>query len=157
MPDAQFRLATTLHRYIDKQFRQSRRRPSLAAFLLRRDIDEKSLSVNRADFESLNAIAHHYSESFEPGAKMVAVSTVKLRKYNDAAAAAGVNVAYDSATKQWLFTGARSKLVPAYKWTNGKPTQSHCGVEYLHHLSEVAEARFARRMAEFTFKKVRTA
>ena len=159
MAKSPFTIKTEFYRYIDRQFQQNKALPSPAAFVLKRQDNgkkERYLSVNRADYESQKAIVQHYCATFEQGAKSIAVSVVAIKKYNKAAAEAGVELSFESLSKEWLYSDTDSKKSAAYLWTDGKPTHSHCGVNYLHHLDEIAEWKFANYMAQFCFKRVKS-
>ncbi len=147
-----FRLDTTLLRYVKKS---SGNGSVVAAFLLRRAIGEKSLSVNSTDFEAQTAICRYYAQKWETGVRHVNVSSVRISKYNAAAEEAGVAVKYDDATTTWVFANKVGKSAAAYVRSPRDGSPSHCGVEFLAHLDELSEMRFARRMADYALKKVR--
>lgn len=104
------------------------------------------LSVNSVELEGLNSIATYYSEVFQNGGGMVAIASRKIYEYNSAAKEGGVHVAWDRTDESWLFNdGGRPQS--AYKYRPTTKSKSHCGVETVRAMNELAAKKFARRLA----------
>jgi hypothetical protein len=138
-----FRPNSELARYVPPHHIMKGGRVSSAAFL--RDPGEDHLSVNSVEIESLPFIAEYYRKDLQKDDEAVAVSSLKILDYNKGASKGGIAVIKSDQT--WVFACQQS-LLPAYKYRKTPLSDSHCGVEFVRAFqSEVAEKRFARKMA----------
>jgi len=150
-PAPSFAARYELARYVPPGYRRRVGRISSAAFL--RNPGDTYLSVNSLEVESLSGIAKHYKSIFQQGQGSVAVACRKIMVYNRAALAAGVFVTRDFQSKIWLFLHHGSNL-PAYRHRPSHLSKSHCGVEFtISFAEELAEKKFARRLAGVTSGK----
>jgi hypothetical protein len=148
-----FSTKSVLLRYVRQAQRYSRRRPAFDVF--RRNPGERYLSVNLLGVESFAKIASYYRELFQGGSGKVAVCKHKLKQYNSACHEVGIRLRY-VAGEGWTFSDHSATArayerhpVPARPGSPGSP--SHSGVEYVRIFDELAENRFARRMANRRF------
>lgn len=145
-----------LARYIDNAERLSGNRISSAAFRLNPGPPKETyLSVNSLETEPIADIANYYREEIEKTTAAVAISVQKVASYNDAGRFSGATITFSRSIKQWEFLGPTG-AEPAYrhrpvKRTHGRDSPSHCGVEFLRTLDQLAERKFSRRMARNRF------
>jgi len=148
-----FSTKSPLLRYVRQAQRYSQRRPAFDVF--RRNPGERYLSVNLLGVESLAEIASYYRELFQDGTGRIAICKHKLKQYNSACHEAGTRLTY-VAGEGWTFSdhGATARAYERHPVTarSGSPgSPSHSGVEYVRIFDELAENRFARRMAKRRF------
>ncbi len=147
-----FTLGATLFRYIRKEHKKDNRGVFVEAFVEARG---KPLSVNLIGIESKRDVARYYAKSFEGGRpSRVAVSSVKLSKYNKAAENAGVVIRRQSASREWICNNG-GKTCAAYALTNHEKSPSHSHVQFVRYLRETDAKKFARAMARTGFVMIR--
>ncbi len=143
-----FTLRTTLFRYIRKEYKKSKGDVFVEAFVEARG---EPLSVNLIGTESKRDVARYYAKSFEEGRpSRVAVSSVKLSKYNRAGERAGVIIRHQSASGEWTCDNG-GKTYAAYTLTNHEKSPSHSHVQFVRYLNETDAKKFARAMARAGF------
>jgi hypothetical protein len=135
-----------LARYIDPEFRQETRRAKPPAFMEEEGTTRDGLSVNSLEIHTENQIAAIYAEKFKEE-RPVALSTLSIEDYNRAAAEAGLSIqGYHADDPHWTHVGPKGDE-PSYRHDPKIKNESHCLVSYTRLLNEVAEFRFAVRMA----------
>ena len=140
-----------LTRHIDEALRHSGNRVATVAF--QRNPDEAFLSTNSLEVERLDDIVRYYQIEIQRDESPVAICVHKVAEYNDAGRKAGVRIYRNRATDMWEYDAGGS-MKTAYKHrpvrTHGArlPSPSHCGVEFLEILDDLAERKFARLMAK---------
>ena len=149
-----------LTHHIDEAQRHSGNRAAPAAF--QRNPGEAYLSVNSLEVEKLEDIARYYQAEIQMDDLPVAICSHKVAEYNDAGRKAGALIVRNNAGNAWEYV-VNGGVRPAYKHRPVPPhgvrlpSPSHCGVEFLETLSELAERQFARLMAKkrkFHLKKL---
>ena len=143
-----------LARYIAKIERMSGHRPAATAFLsnLSANPNERHLSVNSMEVESVRQIAAYYRLALQADDDRVAVCIHSVAHYNEAGRDAGATISYDHSASQWQFGGPKG-VEAAYRHRPGSrssrppDTPSHCGVEFVRALDELNQRRFSRRLA----------
>ncbi len=85
-----------LARYIPYEWRNRNNRPAPAAY--QRKDNEKYLSVNSTEVETINQIAQTYATKFESGTRPVSVACPKVANYNEAADQVGIAISFNAAT-----------------------------------------------------------
>ena len=133
-----------LARYIPSEWRNRNNRPAPAAY--QRKDNEKYLSVNSTEVETINQIAQTYATKFESGTRPVSVACPKVASYNEAADQVGIVISFDATTNNWEFQ-ERGTLAVAYKYRRSEGNRSHCGVEYVKAFDDMSDFRFAVRIA----------
>ena len=147
-----FTLGTTLFRYIRKEYKKSRGDVFIDAFV---EAPGEPLSVNLIGTESKRDVVRYYAKSFEGGRpSRVAVSSVRLKKYNKAAEKAGVIITHQSASREWTCNNG-GKTYAAYALTNHEKSPSHSHVQFVRYLNETDAKKFARAMARTGFVMAR--
>lgn len=147
-----FTLRTTLFRYIRKEYKKSKGDVFIDAFV---EAPGEPLSVNLIGTESKLNVAKYYAKSFEAGSpSRVAVSSVKLKKYNMAAEKAGVIIRHQSVSREWTYDNG-GKTCAAYALTNHEKSPSHSHVQFVRYLNETDAKKFARAMARTGFVMAR--
>lgn len=138
-----FAARVELARYIEEANLGRNRRISSTAFLPNEG--EQFLSVNSLEIEELSVIVDYYRSKFQFGNGKVAVSCLQIMVYNRACESGGVAVTYNRNRGHWTFLkdGVPSD---AYR-LHSNYSKSHCGVEPICLMDEVAAGKFARRLA----------
>ena len=142
--DPKFRASDKLARYIHPEFRRANgNRPKLGAYL--KSENEKYLSVNSLEIETINQVADTYAKKFETGQRPVAIAAPTVSDYNDAAHVADIEITFNSTKKIWEYNYQGSRA--AYKHYRADNNISHCGVEYVEKFNKYQNFKYSRRMA----------
>ena len=143
-----------LARYIRPKFRLHGNRAAVAAFLADPGPPrEKYLSVNNLDMERIKVIAEYYREELQKDDSDVAICLHKVIEYNSTAKFSGLIVTYNKGESRWEYASSDG-LKPAYEHrsvpaiSGRKGSLSHSGVMFIEALEDLAERKFARRMAK---------
>ncbi len=148
-----FSETSELARYILPEWRKRRRnRPAPAAY--QRKDNEKYLSVNSTEVETIKQIARTYATKFESGTRPVAIACPKIASYNEAAEKVGIAVSFNGTTSEWEFQEGGKPAV-AYRHRRSEGNKSHCGVEFVRVFDDRSDFCFAVRVARSaTYKMI---
>jgi hypothetical protein len=130
--DPTFKLGSKLARYIHPHFRRGSRRPSPAAFMLRKEMNETALSVNSLDIHSLKQIATIHA-AIQNDTRPLAIAERTVKQFNDAIGKV-ITLKYDAATKAWKHPTATG-YQDSYVYTPKKNNSSHCDVRMFAELN----------------------
>ncbi len=138
-----FRPNSELVRYVSPEFRAKDGRVMPAAYHLRPEEDH--LSVNSTEVHTEKQIAAIYKQKFsEPGPLVVHMPTIE--QYVEAAAHTGLRLARSSANDTWVYQ-RDTKDLPAFLHRPKEGNASHCGVEFVKHMTQNEMNKFALRIA----------
>ena len=150
---AKFTQNVRLTRWIDPLYRKRRNRASTAAFRLDRGPPRETfLSVNSLEIERIKDITEYYRDTLQKDGNEVAVCIHKVAEYNSTGRFTGLPISYNRSSLLWEYPSS-NVLKPAYrhrpvpKKRGRKSSSSHSGVEFIEALDDIAERKFARRMA----------
>ncbi len=140
-----FSNSSELVRYIPSEWCKRKNHPASTAY--QRKDNEKYLSVNSTEVETIKQIAQTYATKFESGTRPVAIACPKIASYNEAAEKVGIAVSFNGTTSEWEFQEG-SKPAVAYRHRRSEVNKSHCGVEFIRAFDDVSAFRFAVRVAK---------
>jgi hypothetical protein len=143
-----FAARTELALYVDPDDLGRGGRVSSTAFLP--NPDDKYLSVNSLELESIETIAAYYQERFKGGVGQVAIAHRKVWDYTDAGRFAGLSIDFNKTVGKWEYDTGHG-LADAYKHirqTRVPKSNSHCGVQFINaQTAELVVNKIARRLA----------
>ena len=141
-----FSEVSELARYIPSEWRKRRNHPAPAAY--QRKDNEKYLSVNSTEVETINQIAQTYAARFESGTRLIAIACPTVASYNEAATSkrVGIAISFNGTTSNWEFQEGGKPAV-AYMHRGSDADKSHCGVEFVRIFDDSSDFWFAVRVA----------
>ena len=110
------------------------------------NVGEAYLSVHSLEIDKLAVIADQYRNHFQSGTGKVAVACLQVVAYNRACESGGVHITYSRERNSWTFI-KHGAAVDAYQLHSNRQFRSHCGVEAVCLMDQIAASKFARRLA----------
>ncbi|MEQ9329149.1 MAG: hypothetical protein RJQ21_17845 [Rhodospirillales bacterium] len=147
-----FRSKKELARYISEAERLGDGHAAITAFVA--NPGEDHLSVNYLELEGVDEISRYYGIVLQKNNNEVAICTHKVERYVSCGRGVNVKIEYKK-NMDWEVHGAGS-IYPAFKHrpvaavpSKGRPkSSSHCGVEFVCEMDELAKQNFARKLAK---------
>lgn len=148
-----FRIADKLARYIAPEYQQDNRRAKPPSFMEDHAATRDGLSVNSTEIHTENQIAAIFEKKFNDP-RPIGISSPTIQDYNEAASSAGTMVRWLIETETWEHASTTGGET-SYQNNPKDGNESHCLVRYTRHFDDLADLRFARRMAyKPTFKLI---
>ena len=148
VPPPSFTANKELARYVFPEDIKGGGRVSSTAFLPNQN--DKFLSVNSLEIQSLDKIADYYRVRFKCGNNSVAIASRKISNFTSAAKFVNLIVYYNKIKKIWEFdnNGTIGNAFKHRRVHNPLPSISHCGIEFINNqLDYSTQKKIARRLS----------